>query len=123
MDIIAANIPHAMTKAELQAFFKDFSRDAEFEIVRLKGKHDVVVFGHVYIPKDRVGAKAIRKLHLKVVQGRRIQVREYQVRASSHERRNVGWRNNPGRNRNAGFTNAALYVSILLRKTRLLKPI
>lgn len=95
MDIIVANIAPSTRKKDLQEFFQDFAKDATFEVVRLKGKFDVVVFGHVYIPKDRVAAKAIRKLNLKVLNGRRALVREFQVRAGNHERRALGWRNKP----------------------------
>ncbi len=98
MDLIVANIPQNTRIVELKEFFKDFLKDATFELVRLKGKYDAVLFAHIHIPKDRIGIKAIRKLNLKLLLGRRVQVREFQVRSASHDRRTVGWRNKPWSN-------------------------
>ncbi len=92
MEIIVTNIARDTRKTEIQEFFREFARHATFEIVVLKGKFDVVVFALVTIPKDRVGEKAVRKLNLKVLNGRRVLVREFQHRSGGNDRRAVGWR-------------------------------
>lgn len=95
MEIFVGNVSPKTRSSELKAFFKGFDKDARFDVVRLKGDYDTVVFGYVVIPSERLARKAIRKLHLKVLGERRVIVREFHHRAAGNDRRELSWRLKP----------------------------
>lgn len=92
MEIYVGNINASTSREQLQDFFKGFDKQATFKIKRVKGKYELFVFGLVTIPSERQAKKAIKRLHMKKLDGKIIVVREFLHRASHNERRNVGWR-------------------------------
>ena len=93
MDIFVGNIPGNTTVVDLKKFFKGFDKNAVFEVKRLTGRNDVVTFGLVTIHSDRLAAKAIKRLHMKKLNGKPVVVREFTHRAGGNDRRQLGWRN------------------------------
>lgn len=95
MDLYVGNISARIRSSDLKGFFKGFDKNARFDVVRLKGEYDTVIFGYVVIPSERLALKAIRKLNLKMLGDRRVIVREFQHRAAGNDRRAVAWRMKP----------------------------
>ena len=93
MEIFIGNIPSNTTVIDLKRFFKAFDKNAVFEVKRLKGKSDVVTFGLVIIQSERLGNIAIKRLHMKKLNGKPVVVREFTHRAGGNDRRQLGWRN------------------------------
>lgn len=93
MEIYVGNISVSTSREQLQDFFKGFDKQATFKIKRVKGKHELFVFGLVSIPSERQAKKAIKRLHMKRLEGRIIVVREYLYRASQNDQRGLNWRN------------------------------
>ena len=93
MDIFVGNIPGNTTVVDLKKFFKGFDKNAVFEIKRLAGKNDAVTFGLVTIHTERLAVKAIKRLHMKKLNGKPVVVREFTHRAGGNDRRQLGWRN------------------------------
>jgi len=92
MEIFVGNIPRNTTVVDLKKFFKGFDKQATFEVKRLKGRFDVVTFGLVTIHSERLATKAIKRLHLKKLNGKPVVVREFTYRAGGNDRRQLGWR-------------------------------
>ena len=92
MELYVGPLSSNATVKELQGFFKGFEKKAEFRIMKLLRNTGPHFFGIVEIESDRLASKAIKKLHSKKLNQRRVIVREYEYRASSNDRRALNWR-------------------------------
>jgi RNA recognition motif-containing protein len=92
MEIYVGNVPSSLTSTDLKKLFKGYDKLATFAVKRMKGKLGPVTYGLVVIPSDRTGKKAIKRLHMKRYMGKIVIVREFSYRASSNDRRQLGWR-------------------------------
>lgn len=96
MEIYVGNLSPKSTLTGLRRFFKGYARKARMAIV--EKPHDdgsKSRYGLVEIEQDKLARKAIQKLDLKELDGRRLILREYVHRAYSNDRRALNWRDKP----------------------------
>ena len=92
MELYVGPLSSRTTVSELQRFFKGFEKKASFRLMKLIRNSGPHYFGLVEFDSDRLGKKAMKKLHSSKFNEHRVIVREYEHRASSNDRRALNWR-------------------------------
>lgn len=92
MELYVGQLSSQDTVEDLRQFFKAFARKAGFKIVKLIRPSGPVYIGVVSMESEKLAAKAIRKLHTRKLNGRRVTVREFIYRSGGNERRALNWR-------------------------------
>lgn len=96
MKILIANLPPRITEQELLDLLKPYHKRDGLHLRIVDQACDDGIH-HYYavadIHHERLAAKAIKKLHGKMLRSSELRLREFQHRNYSNERRALGWRN------------------------------
>ena len=96
MEVFIGNLAPNATLTDLIGFFKGFAGKARIRIVEKKLEDGSKCrYGIADFESDKLGLKAIKKLHGKSLRGEPVVMREYFHRYYGNERRAVNWRDQP----------------------------
>jgi RNA recognition motif-containing protein len=94
MELYIGRLSATTNESDLKVFFKKFVKDHKRIELRhvLTPQGEEIAYGYVNVDNDKLAQKAIKKLHMSVLNDQPVEVREYVRRLSNNDRRDIQWR-------------------------------
>lgn len=95
MELFVGNLsPHAR-EVDIHQFFKSYSKQLKVSLKKTRQVNTTYYYAIVDMGPERQALKAIKKLNHNKLNGKPVQIREYQYRAGNNDRRALNWRSLP----------------------------
>ena len=92
MYIYVGNLSMDTTLDSLKSLFGGLGKRAGFDLKKIKTAKGNIVFAIVSMPTERLAKKAIKRLNMKLCDGKHVVVRQYSHRVTQNDRRALNWR-------------------------------